>query len=194
MARPREFDIDQALDLAMRTFWQHGYQGTSVFELMKAAGVQKQSLYCAFGDKHSLFVKSIELYRKRVLAQVSAMIRHTPSPVAAIENIMRFAVEPAKAKGCPEGCLAANTALELGLRDSEAVGEVKKLFQGLEQMLGEAIKEGQKKGEITPRFESGLIAQSLVNTLNGIRILEKTGGSVKQMNAIVDMALAAIKV
>ena len=193
MARPREFDVDQALDRAMRTFWQHGYQGTSVGELMEAAGVQKQSLYCAFGDKHSLFLKSVELYTKQVLAQVRAIIHETASPVAAVEKVMRFAIMPAKAKNCPEGCLGANTALELGLTDPEAAKEVEKLFRGLEDILGKAIKKGQESGEISARFESAAIAQSLVNTLNGIRVLEKTGASLKQLNVIVDMALAVIK-
>ena len=193
MARPREFDIDHALDRAMRVFWKHGYHGTSVADLMKAAGVQKQSLYCAFGDKHSLFVKSVEFYKNQVLAQVKALVAGADSPIAAIESVMRFAVKSAKAKNCPEGCLAANAALELGLRDPEAAKEVKKMFQGFERILSETIKKGQDKGEITARFESGLIAHNLLNTLNGIRVLEKTGPSAKQMNSIVDMALAAIK-
>jgi TetR/AcrR family transcriptional repressor of nem operon len=193
MARPREFDIDHALDRAMLVFWKHGYHGTSVADLMKAAGVQKQSLYCAFGDKHSLFVKSVEFYKNQVLAQVKALVAGADSPIAAIESVMRFAVKSAKAKNCPEGCLAANTALELGLRDPDAAVEVKKMFQGFERILSETIKKGQDKGEITSRFESGLIAHNLLNTLNGIRVLEKTGPSAQQMNSIVDMALAAIK-
>jgi hypothetical protein len=75
----------------------------------------------------------------------------------------------------------------------EAAREVKKMFRGLEEILGEAIKRGQEIGKITTRFESGVIAQSLLNTLNGIRVLEKTA-SEKEMTVIVDMALAAIKV
>src|SRR5258708_28024754 len=101
MARPREFDIDQALDQAMRVFWEHGYQGTSVGDLMKAAEVQKQSLYCAFGDKHSLFVKSLELYKNQVLAQVKTIVSKTDSPLAAVEKVMRYAIQPAATKNCP---------------------------------------------------------------------------------------------
>src|ERR1700680_1303883 len=127
----------------MRVFWQHGYRGTSVGDLMKAAGVQKQSLYCAFGDKHSMFVKSVELYKNQVLAQVKAIIHETDSPLAALEKVMRFAVKPAKAKNCPEGCLAANTALELGLKDPDAAREVKEMLRGIEELLGRAIKKGQ---------------------------------------------------
>jgi TetR/AcrR family transcriptional regulator, transcriptional repressor for nem operon len=193
MARPREFDVDQALGQAMLTFWQRGYQGTSLGELMKAVGIQKQSLYCAFGDKHSLFLKSVELYTSQVLAQVSAIVHQAESPAAAVEKVMRFAIMPAKAKKCPEGCLGANTALELGLIDPDAAKEVKKLFRGMEEILGKAIKKGQKSGEISTRFESAVIAKSLVNTLNGIRVLEKTGASEKQLIVIVDMALAMIR-
>jgi hypothetical protein len=65
---------------------------------------------------------------------------------------------------------------------------------GPEYWSGKAVKKGKESREITTRFESGVIAQSLVNTLNGIRVLEKTGVSVKEMNVIVDMAMASIKV
>jgi len=72
--------------------------------------------------------------------------------------------------------------------------EANSMFRGLEEILGKAIKKGQESGEIITCFESGGIAHSLLNTLNGIRVLEKTGASVKEMNVIVDMALAQIRV
>jgi TetR/AcrR family transcriptional regulator, transcriptional repressor for nem operon len=193
MARPREFDVEKALDQAMRTFWEHGYQGTSMSDLMKASHVQKQSLYCAFGDKHSLFVKCLELYRNQVVSQVKAIVEKTASPFAAVEKVMRYAIEPAAAKKAPQGCLAANTALELGFKDPEAAMQVKRMLQGLERILEGVIKKGQINGEISTRFDSELIAKSLVNTLNGIRVLERTGASARQMRMIVDMALDAIK-
>lgn len=72
--------------------------------------------------------------------------------LAAVDRVMRFAIMPTRAKNCPEGCLAANTALELGSTDPEAAGKVKKMFRGLEEIFGKAIKKGQKSGEITTRF------------------------------------------
>jgi TetR/AcrR family transcriptional repressor of nem operon len=193
MARPREFDIDRALEQAMRVFWEQGYQGTSLGDVMEATAVQKQSLYCAFGDKHSLFVKSLELYRTQVLATIRMIVDNTDSPLDAVARVMRYAIEQAGAGSCPKGCLAANTALELGMRDPEAIVEVRKLFRGMEKVLGETIKKGQDMGQIAARFQSGLIAQNLLNTLNGIRILERTGASAERLKGIVDMALAAIE-
>jgi TetR/AcrR family transcriptional repressor of nem operon len=193
MARPREFDIDQALEQAMRVFWERGYQGTSIGDLMEAAAVQKQSLYCAFGDKHSFFVRSLQLYRTQVLATIKMIVHKTDSPIDAVGRVMRYAIEQAAAGKCPKGCLAANTALELGMRDPEAILEVRKMFRGIEKMLGETIKRGQEQGQIATRFQSGLIAQNLLNTLNGIRILEQTGASAERLNVIVDMAIATIE-
>ena len=62
MARPREFDMDQALDAAMSTFWAQGYEATSMTDLVEATGLQKGSLYKAFDDKHDLFMKSLSRY------------------------------------------------------------------------------------------------------------------------------------
>jgi TetR/AcrR family transcriptional regulator, transcriptional repressor for nem operon len=193
MARPREFDVDQALEKAMRVFWAQGFQGSSFDDLMKAARVQKQSLYNAFGDKHELFLKALALYRTQVLSQVQAMLSAEGSPLAAITRFMRYAAEPGRLHDCPPGCLMSNTALELGTSDSDVAREVKLLFRGMEHALSAAVEKGQAAGEITQRFSSNEIGRSLANTINGIRILENTGASPQQVKGIVDMALAAIR-
>ena len=97
----------------MRVFWEHGYHATSVQDLMKAAGVQKQSLYCAFGDKRSLFLKCLNLYSKQTLFEIQRMLNETDSAVEGVERVMRFASQAPESKNCPPGCLMANTALEL---------------------------------------------------------------------------------
>ena len=61
MARPREFDISDALDRAMEAFWRHGYEATSMADLMEAMSLQKGSIYKAFNDKHSLFMAALPL-------------------------------------------------------------------------------------------------------------------------------------
>ena len=70
MVRPREFDTDKALGRAVRVLWERGYHATSVQDLMKAAGVQKQSLYCAFGDERSLLLKCLSLYTGPFLLEI----------------------------------------------------------------------------------------------------------------------------
>jgi TetR/AcrR family transcriptional regulator, transcriptional repressor for nem operon len=193
VARPREFDADKALSQTMRVFWERGYRASTFADLMKAAHIQKQSLYGAFGDKRSLFLKSLELYRNQVLSEIRRVLREADSPFAGIARVMQYASQPTGTKNVPSGCLMANTALELGLIDPDVAAEVKKLFRSTERTLTATVKEGQERGEITARFDSAAIAQSLVNTINGIRILQNTGASERHVKTVVEMALAAIR-
>jgi AcrR family transcriptional regulator len=62
LGRPRSFDIDGALDRALRVFWRKGYEGASLSDLTKAVGVNRPSLYAAFGDKEALFRKALDRY------------------------------------------------------------------------------------------------------------------------------------
>jgi TetR/AcrR family transcriptional repressor of nem operon len=193
MPRPREFDTDKALDRAMRVFWEHGYHATSVQDLMKAAGVQKQSLYCAFGDKRSLFLKCLNLYTKQTLLEIQKMLNDADSPLDGIARVMRFVSQAPDSKNCPPGCLMANTALELGLSDPSVADEIRRMFRGTEKMLGAAVRKAQARGEISKNLDCVAVGQSLVNTISGIRILEKTGASKQQVRTVVETALAAIQ-
>jgi TetR/AcrR family transcriptional regulator, transcriptional repressor for nem operon len=191
VARPREFDADKTLSQTMRVFWERGYRASTFADLMKAAHIQKQSLYGAFGDKRSLFLKALELYGNQALSEIQRLLREADSPFEGIARVMQYASQPPK--DIPSGCLMANTALELGQSDPDVTAEVKKLFRSTERTLTAAVKKGQERGEITTRFDAAAIAQSLANTINGIRILQNTGASDRHVKTVVEMALAAIE-
>lgn len=193
MARPREFDEEEALDKVMRVFWEQGYQASTFADLTDAADVRKQSLYGVFGDKRSLFLKSLALYRNQTLTKARKMVSEADSPLEAIARLMRYAARAHGPRDGPSGCLMANTALELGPSDPDVAAELKKMFRAMEETLTAAVKEGQERGEITTRFESAAIGQSLANTINGLRILQNTGATSQQVKTVVELALAAIK-
>ena len=174
-------------------FWKRGYHATSVQDLMKAAGVQKQSLYCAFGDKRSLFLKCLNLYSKHTLFAIQRMLSETDSALEGIERVMRFVAQSPESKNCPPGCLMANTALEMGLNDPGVAAEIRGMFRGVEKMLATAVKEAQAQGEISKNLDCVAVAQGLANTISGIRILEKTGASKQQVRTVLETALAAIQ-
>ena len=193
MARPREFDAEEALGQVMRVFWDQGYQASTFADLTRAADVRKQSLYSVFGDKRSLFLKSLALYRNQMLSKARQVLSEADSPLEGIARLMRYAARPAGPKEGPSGCLMANTALELGLSDSDVAAELKRMFRAMEEILTAAVKTGQERGEITTRFDSAAIGQSLSNTINGLRVLQNTGATSHQMKTVVDIALAAIE-
>lgn len=177
----------------MRVFWERGYHATSVQDLMKAAGVQKQSLYCAFGDKRSLFLKCLTLYSKQTLLATQKVLNDADSPLDGITRVMRFVSQAPDSKNCPPGCLMANTALELGLDDPDVADEIRGMFRSMEKMLGTALRKAQARGEISKKLDCVAVGQSLVNTVSGIRILEKTGASRQQVRTVMETALAAIQ-
>jgi AcrR family transcriptional regulator len=177
----------------MHVFWEHGYHATSVQDLMKAAGIQKQSLYCAFGDKRSLFLKCLKLYTKQTLFEIQRMLNETDSALEGIERVLRFASQAPGSKNYPPGCLMANTALELGLDDPGVAEEIRRMFRGVEKMLATAVRKAQAQGEIRKNLDCVAVGQSLSNTISGIRILEKTGASKQQVRMVVEAALAAVQ-
>jgi TetR/AcrR family transcriptional repressor of nem operon len=193
MARPREFDEEEALGRVMRVFWDQGYQGSTFTDLTQAADVRKQSLYGVFGDKRTLFLKSLALYRDQVLSKARKIVNEADSPLEGIARLIRYAARTPGPKDGPPGCLMANTALELGVSDPEVAAELKKMFRGMEETLAAAVKKGQEQGEITTRFDSVAIGQSLANTINGLRVLQNTGATSHQVKTVVEMALAVIE-
>ena len=81
MARPREFDMNQALDAALNTFWTQGYEATSMTDLMEATGLHKGSLYKAFEDKHDLFMKSLTRYLDNAWTMSQATLTEAQKPL-----------------------------------------------------------------------------------------------------------------
>jgi len=86
MARPRSFDPNEALDLARDVFWRKGFQGTSLDDITAATGLAKPSLYAAFGDKNALFLKVLDRYHERIVANAERVLMEGPSARDAIER------------------------------------------------------------------------------------------------------------
>src|SRR5579871_5573106 len=102
MARPREFDEGEVLDRALATFWEHGYEGTSIDDLVTATGLGRASLYGAFGDKERIFEKVLERYCSHLGDPLAAGAEG--SARAALERLLRTLVLKSSPKSGPRGC------------------------------------------------------------------------------------------
>jgi TetR/AcrR family transcriptional repressor of nem operon len=119
VARPREFDINQALDAAMEAFWRHGYEGTSLADLMDVMGLQKGSVYKAFGSKHELFIHVLKRYLDKLSADMGAAIGGASSPAEALRQFIDYVRSTGFEGDLRKGCLAVNSVVELAPHDDE---------------------------------------------------------------------------
>src|SRR3982751_3867923 len=121
--RPRNFDPDKALDRALKVFWKKGYQGASLPDLTKAMGINRPSMYAAFGNKEELFRKALERYAAGPACYVREAL-DAPTARAVAEQLLNGAVEMMTNPKNPRGCLAVQGALACG---DEAQGVRKEL-------------------------------------------------------------------
>jgi len=159
MARKREFDEDEVLEAAMRTFWQYGYESTSMQNLMDATGLAKGSIYKAFGDKHNLYMQALERYLNINSKRHRESLFSKASPLEGILCwfIDTFTYSDQENDPC-KGCLALNSSLELSPHD-DTVKE--RLLSHTNHAIGQLVarvEEGQASGEIRQDMTAADIA------------------------------------
>lgn len=188
----RKLIREQALAQAMRIFWLHGYNGTSMEMLTKGLGVEKPSLYAAFGNKHSLFLAALLYYRTSLIDRVHQFLISAPTPGNGINRIVRFMMTSLHQPGIPDGCFASNSALELADHDAEVAEHVTTMLKELGALFELALLDAQAKGEVTRRVPAKVLADFLINAIEGVRIVEKTHPGRDALDALVDFVLAAL--
>jgi AcrR family transcriptional regulator len=190
MARPREFDEDDVLERALATFWEHGYEGTSIDELVAATGLGRASLYGAFGDKEQIFARALERYC--VHAGDSLGIgSDEPSARAALERMLRAMVTKSSPKSGPRGCFLLSTAV-----GGDAPSAARDAYAGytirLERALTALVRRGQESGELTRAGDAHSLARMLTVLLQGVAASARAGRSKAQLEAAIETALALV--
>jgi TetR/AcrR family transcriptional repressor of nem operon len=172
MGRPKSFSENEALEKALDVFWQHGYQGVGLSELLDEMGIARQSLYDTFGNKRQLFIKTIEHYRDTRLASALALLERNGSPVQNVKDVVRFFEQLALDKRA-RGCLVANSLVEVGSQDSEVRELLRQTLGVLEGSISKALRRAQRAGELPAGRSPRAIARALTNALVGMAVSGK---------------------
>ena len=188
MGRPLSFDRDAALEQAMLVFWQHGYETTSIVDLITRMGISAPSLYTAFGDKKRLFLEAMRRYAGDPAA-IEATVAAAPSARAAAREIMIAAARTYTGRATPKGCLLAS-ATASGSADAadvqQAVAEVRGSIAALlRTRIARDVADGALPAGTDPEALAGLVMA--VN--QGMSVLARDGAGRAQLLAIVDAAL-----
>ncbi|KVA06770.1 TetR family transcriptional regulator [Burkholderia latens] len=191
LGRPREFELDDAARDAMQVFWDRGYEGASLPDLIAGTGLSRGSLYKAFGDKKGLLLAALDLYMADGLKATADLLSQPGAVKDAIrQSLLRYARLSVGEAG-RRGCLAVAMTTEMASRDPDVAERTARMFRRLQQLYAGAIVRGQASGEIPERDEQAL-ARFLVCQVEGMRVLGKTGVSEADMLALVDSTMRVL--
>jgi TetR/AcrR family transcriptional repressor of nem operon len=192
MARPREFDRDDALKRAMSVFWAKGYAGTSTDDLLEAMSIGRQSMYAAFGDKRRLYVEALERYQKDSVAGHLDRLRSAPSPVAGIESLL-VGLIPLDRNARSLGCMGVGSIGEFGTTDSELSALRARSGALLFKALVARLQAAQKAGEADPSFDAELAARFVQAAMQGIQVAARAGVSAGILRKMALFAVERLK-
>jgi TetR/AcrR family transcriptional regulator, transcriptional repressor for nem operon len=194
LSRPREFDPDVVLELAMRVFWRHGYHATSIDDLVRATAVSRSSLYATFGDKHALFVASIRRYADTNLAVLKRTLHAAERAIDGIRAVVETFATISSSEAGTMGCLLGTATLELLPHDAEVSTLVARCYTSRRKEFELALRRAQAQGDLRAEIDVAATAAYLVTHLQGMRMMGKMRPTRAHAMRAAQVAYAALRV
>lgn len=187
MARTREFDEEKVLDAAMQLFWEKGYEATSISDLTTRMGIQRPSIYSAFGDKKELFETALRKYTMSRASDVRARLQSHSSVKEAFLTFFEHVVAEEYAVDRSRGCFCINTMVELAPHDEKFEILTREHQMYLAVIFQETIERGIQSGELEADIDARSLSQALILSLIGLTVMLKS----RPQQAFVDNAIKA---
>jgi TetR/AcrR family transcriptional repressor of nem operon len=192
MARHKEFNRDEALRMAMEVFWSHGYEAASINTLVKHMGINRQSLYDTFGDKHKLYLQAIDLYRKVEGRKMFELLERPGQVKKTLRRLFQSVVEESLCDQARRGCFIGNAMSELAGRCPETAAKACGEMAAVEEALYRALLRGRKNGEIKKGKDLRAVARFLYSSLQGLQLMAKATQDRKTLEDVVKVTLSAL--
>ena len=193
MARTKEFNEMEVLDKAIDLFWFKGYNGASMQDVVDSLGLSRSSIYDTFGDKHQLYIASLEQYRKQAAGGLINMVTQSTNPLQTIQQLFEILSNDSVNAVCNKGCFMTNSTIELAPHDPQIHKIVKDNMQDIEEAFYNLVKKGQDLGEITNKQDARALARFLFNTISGIRVAAKSGAGKAVYQDIIEVTLSVLR-
>ena len=187
IGRPREFDVDRALDRAMELFWRQGYDGTSLADLTRELGLTRPSLYAAFGSKEALFLKALDLYEVRAGYRQAALT--APTAGAYARALLEGAADLHGDKRNPPGCLGVQGALACAPQSDAIRRELIRRRKIGERVIRDRLRRAKAAGDLVPAANPADLARFLSIVIYGITIQAAGGATRRELRNAAEIAL-----
>ena len=187
--RPRTFDTEAAVERAMNVFWTRGYHATALPDLLRATKLSRGSLYAAFGDKHSLFLRALDRYIADALARMDVEFAPHREPIDGLRAYFAGYVERNSGANGRRGCLLVATAMELAGRDADVDRRIDGFFKAMEGRVADALSRAKAAGKLADGVEPSSAARIIVCFVEGMRVVGKTAPARVISQATADALL-----
>ncbi|MFH8562635.1 TetR/AcrR family transcriptional regulator [Streptomyces sp. NPDC017988] len=193
MARPRQFDEQDAVVRATELFWRRGYHATSVRDLGDELKLTPSSLYRTFTDKHTLFLRALDHYRATESAQAERLLEADSRPIRHVLRDWMLWLVTCPPDGEPgRGCFVVNTATELGTTDDQVSQRTEAAFEVTRQALRSLLLQGRRKGELPAGLDVDAAVELLFTTVLGLRVRERAGHDPARLATAIDVAIRTL--
>ncbi|NNU49488.1 TetR/AcrR family transcriptional regulator [Rhizobium sp. WYCCWR 11279] len=190
--RPREFDMDDALDSALRVFSERGYHATSISDLTEAMDLASGSIYKAFKDKRGVFLAAFGRYRQLGRRRLEAMIASAETGRDKVFQMVMYYTELSHGDAGRKGCLVVGGANDFALLDDETATHVATAFAADEKLMAGLIRIGQADGTVPTTVDPDAAALTFLCFTKGLRVIGKTGRSRQEMVAAAEAAMKLV--
>ena len=193
VGRPREFDEEQVLDAAMKAFWTNGYEATSLADLVSVTGLHKGSLYQAFGDKHTLFVQTLNRYLQGIRQHKNQILDNAEEPLQGIHDILHGFIDMSETDcSSPKGCMAVKSLVEMAPHDPQVQRIMEDHHAVMQASLETHLHKAQANGELDKGKSPEMITSLLMIFMDGLAALACGPTTPEQAHALLDGQLDAL--
>ena len=192
MARPKKFDEAETLQKALKVFWKKGYSGTSMSDLVSAMAINAPSLYDTYGDKHKLFMASLNSYLGSQLDWMRSLSEQTIPVKEIIGTLLKALVADTLNDPERKGCFMVNTVTELANQDEQVLKVAIQNEKDVRSILAALIVKGQQSGEISTAHNAEILAMYLFTTIMGVRVVASTNFDKKFLDSTLEFAIKNI--
>jgi len=192
MARTKQFDERQALVSAMLVFWEKGYDSTSIQDLEQAMGLNRTSIYNAFGNKRAIFDRVMSCYKESVMSALFAKLDGAPDIKEGIRRMLNGALDIHFDEDNPGGCLVVLSLLESGQHDEQAQASMQQTIHDLKSALQTRLGKAKKSGELSAGLDVGSTATTIATTMAGMMVMGKANFSKAALKKTVNQVVSLL--
>ena len=191
MARPREFDADSVLERATRVFWTKGFESSSLDDLCEATGLNRSSLYAAFGAKRDLYLSALARYEDGAAARIAAALHGKPIR-KGVKAFLDALIDSIVAGPGRRGCFIGNCAAEMARLDPGAAARVRRSLERIESSFRAGLDEARARGDLADDADPAALARFLTAGIQGLRLVGKANPDRAVLNDIAGTMLRCL--